>query len=218
MPDEQLARDVSDELQWDPKVDSRAVTVFAAAGVVTLRGTVGSLWERREARQAAQRVRGVIAVDNQLKVRFLNDERRADADLRGDVLEVLMLDLRVPTSVDVKVKDGVVTLIGPVSWWYQREEAESVAGNVPGVVDVRNEIFLDREAGPLSPADVEKKIRMAFLRNAQLDADAIHVATADRMVTLSGTVRSWDEHDAALAATWAAPGVQVVDDRIEVRS
>ena len=218
MSDQQLARDVSDELQWDPKVGSRDVQVLAAAGVVTLRGSVGSLWERQEARQAAQRVRGVIAVDNQLEVRFLDDDHRADADLRGDVLEALMLDLRVPTSVDAKVKDGVVTLTGPVSWWYQREEAESVAGNVPGVVDVRNEIFLDRQAGPLSPADVEEKIRMAFVRNAQLDSDAIHVATADRTVTLSGTVRSWDEHDAALAAAWAAPGVQVVDDRIEVTS
>ena len=130
----------------------------------------------------------------------------------------MTLDLRVPTSVDAKVEDGVVTLTGPVSWWYQREEADFVAGNVPGVVDVRNEIFLDRPAGPLSPADVEEKIRMAFVRNAQLDADAIHVATADRAVTLSGTVRSWDEHDAALAATWAAPGVHVVNDRIQVRS
>ena len=44
MSDEQLARDVSDELQWDPKVGSKDVEVLAAAGVVTLRGSVGSLW------------------------------------------------------------------------------------------------------------------------------------------------------------------------------
>ena len=54
------------------------------------------------------------------------------------------------------------------------------------------------------------------MRNARLDADAIHVTTSDTMVTLSGTVHSWDEHRAALDAAWAAPGVQAVEDRLKV--
>jgi osmotically-inducible protein OsmY len=32
----------------------------------------------------------------------------------------------------------------------------------------------------------------------------------------SGTVGSWGEHDAAVAATWAAAGVTAVEDRIVV--
>ena len=39
----------SQELFWDPKVDSGAIAATAADGVVTLRGTVGSFREKREA-------------------------------------------------------------------------------------------------------------------------------------------------------------------------
>jgi osmotically-inducible protein OsmY len=213
--DEQLARDVSDELHWDPKVDNRAIAVSASAGVVTLRGTVGSPLERREAKRAAQRVRGVLGVDNQIEVRPLTDDRLEDADLRGDVLQALMLDARIPTSVEASVRNGTVTLTGPVDWRYQREEAEFVAANVPGVAGVRNHIMLNSTILP-DAADVEIKIRKAIVRNARLDAEAIHVTTSGTKVTLSGTVHSWDEHKAALDAAWAAPGVQVVDDRLRV--
>ena len=33
---------------------------------------------------------------------------------------------------------------------------------------------------------------------------------------LAGTVKSWAEHDEAMAAVWSAPGVTAVDDRIVV--
>jgi len=35
-------------------------------------------------------------------------------------------------------------------------------------------------------------------------------------VTLSGSIDSWVEHDAAVNAAWAAPGVRAVDDEIVV--
>ena len=161
--------DVSDELFWDPKVDNTAVAVSADDGTITLRGTVGSLREKREARKAAQRVYGVISVDNQLKVRLLNDERRDDADLRGDVLQALMLDSLVPKTVDAKVTDGFVTLTGTVDWQYQRDEADSVASNIAGALDVFDEI----EIKPPTPdaGDMKESIKKAFKRNSALDAD-----------------------------------------------
>ena len=58
--DNDLEADVSDELFWDPKVDNEAIAVSADSGKITLRGTVGSLREKREAKKAAQRVFGVI--------------------------------------------------------------------------------------------------------------------------------------------------------------
>src|SRR6266487_348399 len=57
--DNDLAADVSDELFWDPKVDNTAIAVSADDGKITLRGTVGSLREKHEAKKAAQRVFGV---------------------------------------------------------------------------------------------------------------------------------------------------------------
>ena len=209
-----LAADVSAELFWDPKVDSAAIAVSADDGKITLRGTTGSLREKREAKKAAQRVYGVTSVDNQLQVKLMNDQKRADADLRGDVLQALTLDGLVPSTVDAKVDDGFVTLTGTAEWQYQRDEAEYVAANVVGVLDVYDEIELTYSTP--KAGDVEESIKKAFKRNAALDADDIFVTTDNGTVTINGTVSSWAEHDEAIDAAWAAPGVTFVDDRMTV--
>jgi osmotically-inducible protein OsmY len=214
MTDRDLERSVADELLWDPKVDNLAIAVKADDGDVTLRGTVGSFREKREAASATQRVYGVKDVENELKVRILDNDKRDDADLRGAVLQALVLDATVPATVDAKVYDGVVTLTGTTEWQYQRDEAEFVAGNVQGVMAIVNEISL---ATPEPYAgDVKESIQKAFERNARLDAASVRVDTEDGRVTLSGIVPSWAEHDAAVSVAWAARGVVSVQDDIVV--
>jgi osmotically-inducible protein OsmY len=212
--DNDLTADVSDELFWDPRVDSEAIAVSASDGTITLRGTVGSLREKREAKKAAQRVFGVISVDSQLKVRLMDDERRADAELRGDVLQALMLDRLVPTTVDAKVDEGFVTLTGTADWQYQRDEAEFLASNIVGAIDVFDEIDLKHPTP--NADDVQGSIKKAFKRNAKIDADDLAVSTDNGTVTINGTVSSWAEHDEAIDAAWAAPGVTSVADRMTV--
>jgi osmotically-inducible protein OsmY len=212
--DNELAADVSDELFWDPKVDNAAIAVSANDGKVTLRGTVGSLREKREAKKAAQRVFGVISVDNELQVNLIDDQQREDADLRSDVLQALMLDSLVPATVDAKVEDGFVTLTGTADWQYQRDEAEFVASNIVGTLDVFDEIELTYPTP--DAGDVQESIKKAFKRNAAIDANGLIISTHNGTVTIDGTVGSWAEHDEALDAAWAAPGVTSVDDEMTV--
>lgn len=213
--DDDVMANVNDELFWDPKVDSAAIAVSADDGTVTLRGTVGSLREKREARKAAQRVFGVNSVDNQLKVRLLGGQGRSDSELRGFVLQALMLDSLVPATVDAKVSDGFVTLTGTVSWQFQRDEADLVASSIAGLLDVFNEIEITPPAP--SAADTQESIKKAFKRNAAVDADELQISTRDGAVTVKGAVRSWAEHDEAIAAAWAAPGVTSVSDELTIK-
>lgn len=141
--DEELARKVAAALAEDPKVEDALIDVVADGGEVLLRGTVGTYWQKREAQKAAERVEGVIAVDNIIDVRLLTEHRRAEAELRADVLHALSLNGMVPGSVDASVDDGTVLLSGTVDHEHQREEAVLIAGNVRGVVDVQNDIFLN---------------------------------------------------------------------------
>ena len=213
--DDDVMANVNDELFWDPKVDSAAIAVSADDGKVTLRGTVGSLREKREARKAAQRVFGVYSVDNQLKVRLLDGQGRSDSELRGFVLQALMLDSLVPKSVDAKVSDGFVTLTGTVDWQYQRDEADFVASNIVGTLDLFDEIELKHPTP--AAGDVQDSIKKAFKRNAAVDADGLQISTRNGAVTVKGTVRSWAEHDEAIAAAWAAPGVTSVRDDLTIK-
>ena len=214
MTDDQLQADVAAELSWDPKVDSAAIAVSADAGTVTLRGTAGSPREKREAGRAACRVHGVTGVENELEVRLLDDGERDDAELRGDVLQALMLDSLIPTTIDAMARNGFVTLSGTADWQYQRDEAEFLTASVPGVSGIRNDIRLT--SAP-NAHDVKKVIGDAFRRNARLDADRLSIDTTSYgRVILAGTVSSWAEHDEAVDAVWSAPGVTEVDDQILV--
>jgi osmotically-inducible protein OsmY len=214
MSNQNVVANVTDELAWDPKVDSEAIAVSADDGVVTLRGTVGSFREKREAKKAAERVYGVIRVNNELEVKFMSESGRDDADLRGDILKALMLDSAVPDTVDASVYEGFVTLTGTAERQYQREEAEFVTANVLGVIEIDNEIEL---TGPTPDAgDVKDEIKKSFERNAKLDAHELSVESSNGTITVKGTVRSWAEHDEAVDAAWAAPGVRQVHDRILV--
>jgi osmotically-inducible protein OsmY len=214
MTNDDLQLDVAAELSWDPKLDSKAIAVSADDGAVTLRGTVGSFREKREAGKAAARVYGVTEVSNELRVRMLDSSRRYDADLRGDVLQALMLDSLVPMTVDAKVRDGVVTLTGTAQWQYQRDEAEFLTASVPGVSGIDNDITLTSTP---DGRDIKNDISDAFRRSARLDADELSADTPSYgTVILAGAVSSWAEHDEAVAAAWSAPGVTEVDDRIVV--
>ncbi len=214
--DDDLRRHVAAELSWDPRVDSEAIDVSAADGTVTLRGTVASLRLKQAGGRAAARVRGVTWVANELRVQLPDADRRADEDLRGDVLEALMLDVSVPMTIDVQARDGFVTLTGTAQWHYQREAAESRTTDVPGVAGIDNATILTQAPDACDAVDA---ISGAVRRHAVLAADVLSVETSSGgLVILSGTVSSWAAHDHAVAAAWSAPGVTQVDDRIRVES
>ena len=214
MTDDDLRRDVAAELYWDPRMDSAAIEVSAASGMITLRGTVASLWHKRAGGNAAARVRGVNRVANELRVHIPDRDRRGDEDLRGDVLEALMLEGSVPMTVDAQARDGFVTLTGTVEWYFQCEAAESRTASVPGVVGIDNVIALAQAPDARAARNA---ISCAFRRDAVLDAGGLSVETfSGGLVVLSGTVSSWAAHDHAVAAAWSAAGVTDVDDRIGV--
>jgi osmotically-inducible protein OsmY len=215
--DRQLEDDIRAELEWDPKIpDPTEIAVGTRRGHVTLRGTVSSLHHRRAAVAAAKRVDGTFDVDDQLKVRIMDELAREDADIRGAALQALQWNSQVPASaLDVAVDVGHVTLSGQVDWPYQKEAAEETVGAMVGVVDVRNEI---RVAGTMAEiGTLADDIGAALRRSAQADANRIAIRVRDGAVTLEGAVTSWAEHDAAIAAAWAGPGVRIVHDHLVVR-
>lgn len=212
MTDDELRDDVAAELSWEPRVDSAAITVSARDGAITLRGIVGSLRQKREAENAARRVSGVAEVHCELEVDVLDSGDRDDTDLRGDVLQALMLNALLPMTIEASARDGFITLTGAAMWQYQRDEAELLTASVPGVTGIRNDIRL---VSVPDGRDIRKDIRDAFRRNARLDADVLSVdIPCYGTVILAGTVNSRAERDEAVAAAWCAPGVTEVVDQI----
>ena len=212
--DEEIQRDILEELKWDTRVRPNEIGVAVKDGVVTLTGWVDSYLTKTAAEEAAHRVRGVKAVVNDIEVRLPSSAERTDEDLAKAALNALQWQAGVPADkIDVTVSHGWVTLKGEVEYGYQKREAERAVERLSGV---RGVINLIRVKPGLSPTDLKQKIEQALVRNAELDASRITVEVQGSKVILHGTVRSYAEKKAAEEAAWAAPGVSEVENHITI--
>jgi len=208
-----IKKDILDELSWALPLDAAGIGVAVADGAVTLSGHVRSYSDRREAEKAAKRVKGVVAVANELEVRLPSSLQRDDSDIAAAVSRALKWDVNVPDGVTATVRDGWVSLEGEVDWDFQRRAAEKAIRNTMGVRGISNLIRL--RVRP-RPKDVSDAIHRAFQRSAQIDADQVRVNVEDDKVVLRGSVRSWSERTEAEHAARAAPGVREVVNELVV--
>ena len=80
---------VLSQLAWDSQVDGSAIGVTAQHGAVTLTGFIDSYAGKLAAERAANRVRGVRAVANDIQVRLRLE--RTDPEIAADAASALRL-------------------------------------------------------------------------------------------------------------------------------
>jgi osmotically-inducible protein OsmY len=212
LSDEQIRSMVLREIEWDPAVTSKDISVKVKDGIVTLTGFVHSFPEKYAAERAAKSVYGVTSLANDIEVKPAS--ARTDPEILRDALQALKMHAFVPDDrIKATVRDGFVTLEGSVEWNYQRDSAETAVCNVSGVRSVINDI---RIKPSISPAMVKERIEDALRRRAEVDARRINVSAHNGKVELYGNVRSWLEREEAERAAWAAPGVSSVGNHLVV--
>lgn len=214
MTDRTLREDIVNELDFEPRVNAAHIGVIVEKGIVTLSGHVSSYLEKVAAEDAVRRVKGVRAIATEIGVRYPFEKKTADDEIARRAVDILAWDATVPrNAVKITVHEGRVTLSGDVNWQFERKAAEDQIRKLSGVNAIVNNIRLKPS---VKPADVRIRIENALKRNAEVEADAIHVSVDGGTVALDGVVHDWAERDAAERAAWSAPGVTAVNDRLTI--
>jgi osmotically-inducible protein OsmY len=142
---------------------------------------------------------------------------RSDEAVRNDVAFELKWDPKITSpDIAVAVKDGVVTLSGYVSSYYEKDAAEKAAKRVYGVRGVANDLqvkLLSTRTDPEIARDAVHELQS----HVAIPADRIKVSVRNGWVTLEGDVDWQYQKNFAESAVKKLRGVIGVTNNIEVK-
>ena len=212
-----IREQVREQLEWDVRVDDGNISIAVSDGVVTLSGTVSSAAARSAAVASAWNVAGVRDVVDRLEV-ATETQPELDTALARVVENSLSLDPDIDIdNLRVVEEDGVVELYGSVDKAWMVDEAVNTAENTIGVRDVENNLVV---VPPEERTDVEIRLDVvsSLQSDVRVDASDVEVIVDDGVVTLTGTVSSWDAWQAAYAIALQTEGVVDVESSLAVES
>jgi osmotically-inducible protein OsmY len=170
---------------------------------------------------------GTVKDEVKEKLGQVGDKLR-ETKTQGSVKAALELNRELqPYSFDIDVDAAnVVTLKGEVPRDDLRSLAGQIAGAVPDVARVDNQVRTNPQMAPPAPSDgrtvgenlddkaLEAKVNLAFSLNKDLKGTDLKVSAFRRAVTLSGQVATPAQKQLAVSIAQQTTGVQGVTDQV----
>ena len=142
----------------------------------------------------------------------------ASAVLAAAVTEELRWDPLVDVErINVSAEDSKITLHGVVRTYAQKCRAEKIAGEIRGVVDVKNELDVRLAIGSYRTDDGLEQLAASIMQNHSALCDPLPRVTAhDGWLTLTGVVTTEAQKRAAEDALRDLTGIRGIANCIEV--
>jgi len=140
--DNEIAKEVLNAFKWNWEVPDDKVKVKVENGWVTLEGELHWHYQKDAAKRLVNNQVGVKGVTNKITIKSETHDQIEKKDIERAIGRNWSID---DDDIRVKVSGNRVTLNGTVNSFYQRDEAERIAWNAPGVNTVDNELVIDYE-------------------------------------------------------------------------
>ena len=215
--DGEIHADIAQRIKHDVWLADDHINVEVSDGTVSLKGNVGSAFEKSRAVSLAY-VYGAKTVDNsgleaawrdRSQLKRTESASPSDAEIKRAVKDAFLFDPRVGSfDSDVRVTRGTVYLSGVVESLLAKHAAVEDARNTVGVKSVRNQLKV-RPKDPVPDDTLARNVRSALLWDPLLDRYDLTTVVHDGTVSLHGRVDSYSEKT---RATYVASGVNGVLD------
>lgn len=220
--DDVIQTDVAGAVRRDVYLTGLPITTTVQDSVVTLRGEVGTAYQKERAGEDVSRVWNVARVDNRLKVVPWDDPRTrqqmpvlSDAQINAAVRQELAADARLATAdITPHVAEGEVTLLGTVPSFYQKRVAAQDVRDVVGVMAVTDNLMV--RTARRADTDLRIDVRQQLDTDALLAPDTLAARVHNGIVTLTGNVNSSFERSHAEAVAARVRGIRNVVNHIVV--
>jgi osmotically-inducible protein OsmY len=120
----------------------KTISIRIKDGRATLEGEVERYSERREAERAISTLPGIKQVINRIRIRPSGERVSTSADdirkrITDHFVRLAELDAR---GIRVQLRDARIVLEGTVHSVIEASQAEDLAWNIPGIVEVENRL------------------------------------------------------------------------------
>ncbi len=138
--DNEIANEILNAYKWNWEVPDDKVKVKVEDGWVVLEGELQYNYQKEAAKRAINNLDGIKGVTNKIKIKSETHDEIEKMDIKNALRRNWSIH---DEDIEVKVSGNRVTLNGTVNSFYQRDEAERIARNAPGVWTVDNELVID---------------------------------------------------------------------------
>jgi osmotically-inducible protein OsmY len=140
LDDAEIAHNITQALKWNLEVPKEKVRVKVENGWITLEGELQWKYQSDCVISSIKNLLGVTGISNKIKIKPSTEEV---IELQN-IVEALRRNWSIDDrNIEVSLKNHNVIMSGKVNSWYEKNEAERIAWNAPGVWNVINKLEVD---------------------------------------------------------------------------
>jgi len=138
--DNEIANGALNALKWNWGGTSDNVKIKVENGWITLDGEVQWNFQKIATKKAVSSIIGVKGVINNIIIKSETHDEIEKKDVVSGIARIWSLNKQ---DIRVSVSTNIVTLTGKVRSLFQKDEAERIAWNAPGVLFVENNLAVE---------------------------------------------------------------------------